>query len=147
MKTKAVRSGAGTFQQFIKRREAASRAYVQGEPAPLGKLVSRRGAATFFGPGGGTVRGAGKVWSRYKRDSGNFESDSTSTLKALQQDAGGEIGYWVGIQNAVAHLRGKKARIPMKLRITEIFRRENREWKLIHRHADPLVNPPSGPKK
>lgn len=146
MKTKTNRSGAETFTQFLKQREVASRAYTQGQAAPLGKIVSRRGAATFFGPGGGTVRGAGKVWSRYKRDSGNFEPDGTSTLKPLQQDAGGEFGYWVGIQNAVAHLRGKKARVPMKLRVTEIFRRENRQWKLIHRHADPLVKP-SSPKK
>src|SRR4051812_20155747 len=129
MKTKTNASGPGTFRQFIKQRAAASRAYTQGEPAPLGKLVSRRGAATFFGPGGGTVRGAGKVWSRYKRDSGNFESDSTSTLTPLQQEAGGEIGYWVGIQKADVHLRGNKGRIPMKLRVTEIFRRQNREWK------------------
>jgi hypothetical protein len=147
MKTKTTRSRPETFGQFISRRAAASRAYVQGEPTPLGKLVSRRGAATFFGPGGGTVRGAGKVWSRYKRDSGNFESDSTSSLKTLQQAAGKEIGYWIGIQSAVAHLHGKNTRVPMKLRITEIFCRENLTWKLIHRHADPLVVPGSPAKR
>ena len=147
MKTKTTKSRPETFQQFISRRAAASRAYVQGEPTPLGEIVSRRGAATFFGPRGGTVRGAGKVWSRYKRDSGNFDSDSTSSLKTLHQSAGKEIGYWIGIQSAVAHLQGKKTRVPMKLRITEIYRRENLGWKLVHRHADPLVTPDSPAKR
>jgi ketosteroid isomerase-like protein len=28
---------------------------------------------------------------------------------------------------------------PLDLRVTEVFRRADGEWKLVHRHADPLA--------
>lgn len=37
-------------------------------------------------------------------------------------------------------MRGNKDAIPMNLRVTEIFRREDNEWKLVHRHADLLAS-------
>lgn len=37
-------------------------------------------------------------------------------------------------------MRGRDALLPMKLRVTEVFRRtEKGGWQLVHRHADPVV--------
>lgn len=34
---------------------------------------------------------------------------------------------------------GQDKAAPMALRVTHIFRKEEGTWKLVHRHADPLI--------
>jgi ketosteroid isomerase-like protein len=33
--------------------------------------------------------------------------------------------------------------VPFDLRVTEVYRREKGQWKLVHRHADPLKQSPA----
>jgi ketosteroid isomerase-like protein len=129
------------FAAFMRTREQAARAYVQGDPAPLAALAAGELPATFFGPGGGYREGAEHVLSTYTRDAALFEEDSETHFEILHMAASGDVGYWVGFQHAQARMRGTADPIPMKLRVTEVFRREAGEWKLVHRHADMLSEP------
>jgi hypothetical protein len=127
------------FEQFMKRREDAARAFVRGDVAPLGRIVARVSPATFFGPQGGYDHGPDHVYSIYERDAAHFTSGDTS-FEILQMAANDDIAYWVGFQQAMARLDGSTEKIPFNLRVTEVFRCEGDEWKLIHRHADSLAS-------
>jgi ketosteroid isomerase-like protein len=129
------------FEQFMKRREAASAAYVQGDAEPFNQVVAQACPATFFPPMGGFARGTEDVAARYSRDAKAFETGSHFTFEILQMAASDGIAYWVGFMKGEAHMRGKPEAIPMSLRITEVFRREGDAWKIVHRHADPMAEP------
>jgi hypothetical protein len=118
------------FEQFMKQRGEVALAYINGDAAPLDQIVAHHSPATFFRPSGGYRQGAEAVWSQYERDATNFENGSDG------------LAYWVGFQRATAHPRGRPEAVPFNLRITELFRREGDTWKLIHRHADPLISEP-----
>ncbi len=126
------------FEQFMRRREEAARAYVNGDPEPLDRIATSESPATFFSPRGDFVEGAKDVAARYDADATAFASGSENTMQILQMAASDGIAYWVGFQRASVHLKGKADAVPFNLRVTELFRREGGEWKLIHRHADPL---------
>jgi ketosteroid isomerase-like protein len=104
-------------------------------------VVAQELPATFMSPGGGVVRGTKEVWSRYQQDAGRFEPGSTTELEILDMAAGDTVAYWTGTQKAQARMKGEPEPVANKLRVTEVFRREGDSWKLVHRHADPLVEP------
>lgn len=129
------------FEEFMKRRDEASRAFVNGELEPFDSITTRVAPATFFGPRGGYRNGLDEVSAGYESDAASFEpSDCENSFEFLQMGASDGIAYWVGFQRAVFRLSGKAEAVSTTLRVTEIFRREDDDWKIVHRHVDPLVS-------
>ena len=48
----------------------------------------------------------------------------------------GNLGYVVAIERSVAGTHGSPPQT-FTLRVTTIFRREQGDWKVVHRHGDP----------
>jgi ketosteroid isomerase-like protein len=124
------------FNEFFDRREQAAQAYATGDGAPIAALVPHEGDATFHSPGGDTVMDAKLVADRYLNDAKAFKLIGASRFEVLQRGSDGDLGFWTGFQVARVRIGDMPEPVEMKLRATEIFRRIDGDWKMIHRHAD-----------
>ena len=129
---------ADDFRAFMKLREKAASAYVNGDGGPVDALATDTAPASFFGPDGGMAADPAAIRAAYRSGAGMFAPGGESRLEVLDARASGDVAYWCGIQRATVRLASDGSQVEMALRITEIFRREGSAWRLVHRHADPL---------
>ncbi|WP_407909839.1 YybH family protein [Lysobacter claricitrinus] len=128
------------FAAFMTRRKAASDAFVDGDAAPLQGISVAADPATIFGPKGDCVQGAAQVDAANAHGAAHFRPGGKNDFEIMHKGATGDFAYWIGIQRSVVNVRGQPPGTVMNLRVTEIFRREHGEWKLMHRHADKLAD-------
>jgi ketosteroid isomerase-like protein len=126
--------------RFLPLFEEALTRFVNGDPTPLKQIVSRREDATIMGAWGAHERGWDEVSLRYEWAAARFEESGTRVeVEYLSSVKSGDLAYTVAIERSEARLAGRDQPMPMTLRVTHAFRKEEGDWKLVHRHADPLV--------
>ena len=130
------------FSAFMTKRLDASTAFVSGDPKPLDAIAVHHDPATIFPPPGMIVEGFEAVNTGNETGAAVFALGSVNQFDVLHSGSGADLAYWTGIQRSVVHMADGSDPVPMDLRVTELFRMEDGGWKLFHRHADPLRQPP-----
>ncbi len=128
-----------SFDTFLRRREAASHAYIRGDASPLDSMLTSAEPATFFPPGGALISGSQLVHDAQVGGAAVFGPDGVGTFEIMASGSDHDLGFLSGRQVASVALAGGAPQ-DLTLRITEVFRREEGEWMLVHRHAD-VVDP------
>jgi|GEM_PF-348022 len=106
-----------------------------GDIAPRLALWSPNEPVTLFGAEL-TGRGWDEIGPAFERLAASFTGSQSCEYEVLAAGASGDLGYVVAIEHSVAASYGGEPE-EYKLRATTIFRREDGEWKVVHRHADP----------
>lgn len=128
---------ATAFTDFLRSREAASTAFVEGEVEPLLALSACADPATLYPPYGTMTVGSDEVNRRNTESATGFLAGAENRFEVLHADSSGDLGYWTGIQHSQLRLADSAEPVRMNLRVTELFRRVDGRWLLFHRHADP----------
>lgn len=126
------------FSAYLGRRKTASDAFVAGDVGPLHEVSTHCDPATILGPAGTVVTGADAVNTANADGAAHLAGAARNDLETLHSGEEGDVAWWVGVQRSVVSVAGQDAAVPMDLRVTELYRREDGSWKLFHRHADPL---------
>ena len=130
------------FESFLEDYAAANSAFLNGDPGPWLVMVTENEPASIFGGFGGLGEaGVEVVGERYLLAAGAFlPSGAEVDIEYLVKDVHDEIGYTVAIERADVLYAGQTAVQPQVLRVTMMFRYETDGWKIIHRHADTMVD-------
>ena len=126
--------------QIVEQYHQALQAYVAGDADPVMRLFSRRDDVTLANPLGPPVRGWNRVDEAARRAGAQVREGEDNHFERISEFATADLGYIVEIHRGQAKLGGAD-RAPFALRITTIFRREDGEWRIVHRHADPITAP------
>lgn len=142
-----------SFRTFLTEWEKAQSRFIKGDPTLWKQHASRRDDVTILGGFGGYgEKGWDKVGARYDWASSQYKGGgATVKVEYLSIVASGDLAFTVGIEwQEGARVGDQQQAGPRALRVTQIFRREDGDWKLMHRHADPLIEkqgPSATPKK
>lgn len=112
----------------------ADTALHNGDASPRKAMWSHHDPVTLFG-----AARSGSGWDELAQLFDWLEaqfSNGTFEYEVLAAGASGDLGYFVGIEHSSVSIRGAEPEA-YELRVTTICRRENGEWKVVHRHADP----------
>ena len=127
------------LSELIELMSEAASAFIRGDMHRYAALMRHADDYTLLPPTGGEARrGFDDSDEALDALTRRFRSGE-SNLQVVQPYASGNLAVLVAIERQ----HGRVGDLPEQdwsLRVTLVFRREGSEWRLVHRHADPLVH-------
>jgi ketosteroid isomerase-like protein len=133
------------FDEFrstmLARQIEAEDAFLHGDPRPRMELWSRRDPVTLFGAIGMAESGWEQLSQTFEWVASRFSKVSDFRFDVELVAVSGDMAYTLGFERWQGSIAGRPV-APVTVRVTHIYRREEGEWKVVHRHGD---NPPRDP--
>jgi ketosteroid isomerase-like protein len=125
--------------KLTRRTAEANAALVHGDIDGYLALIEHAKDYTLMAPfGGATTRGFDTSSEHRAAMARLFKSGTFDQEVVATYDSGGLV-VLVTIERVRAEVGGLPEQ-DWSLRVTQVFRRDGDEWRLVHRHADPLAN-------
>jgi len=81
-------------------------------------------------------RGWAEISQMFDRLATQFSDCESFDIEVIAAGLSGDLAYLAAIERTAASINGEPQ--AYALRVTQVFRREDGEWKVVHRHADRL---------
>lgn len=122
---------AATMQRY----KLAEIAIHNGDAAPRITSWSHNEPVTLFGAAK-SATGWDEIQALFEGLGSTFSNCTSYENEIVAAGASGDLAYIVAFEHTTASLNGAPPQ-PYVLRVTTVFRREEGEWKVVHRHGDP----------
>lgn len=114
-------------------------AFIRGDKDAQKYLWSERDDVTLANPLGPPAKGFEEVCQVIDSAFALISEGESYTFDILSLVETPDLAYEIGIERSVAKLGNAAEKVPISLRVTTVFRREDDGWKIVHRHADPIT--------
>jgi ketosteroid isomerase-like protein len=138
-----ARTGADSeFRAFLVEFEAGANRFINGDVSLWEANASHADDASLFNPFGADLKGWVEVGPMYTKAASQFvPSGASMAVEYLEIEVSGDLAYTVAIERSRVRKPGQGELLSVRTRATDIFRKENGHWKLVHRHMDHLQEP------
>ena len=132
------------LDEVVQRQQRADFAIHAGDPEPRKALWSHEDPVTVLGAAGVAASGWDQCEEVFDWLGRTFTGCEKFEFEVIAAGVSGDLAYTVGYEDSVVSRDGAEPR-PNRLRVTHVYRRENGEWRIVHRHGDGLEadRPPS----
>lgn len=127
------------LDRVIERFDLAQGEFLKGNPEPMNGLFSHREEVTLNNLLSPPAHGWEQVAATMEHAASQFRDGEIGVYETIEKHVTPELAYVVRVERAEAKVGGSEDAAPIALRVTMIFRPEEDEWKLVHRHADPIT--------
>ena len=112
---------------------AALNRMTEGDAGPLADIWSHGATVTTMHPIGGEQVGWSAVRESFEQVAG-LASGGHVELDGQVIQVGGELAYELGRERGQIKIAGES--VPIEQRVTNVYRREAGQWKIVHHHTD-----------
>jgi ketosteroid isomerase-like protein len=126
------------LEDFVDGYHRALDDFFRGNPEPAKRLYSHRDDATLGNPFGPIAIGWQRVEEAMDRAAANYSDGRATGFETLASCVTAELAYLVEVERFEATVGGQDAATGA-LRATTILRPEDGAWRIVHRHADPIL--------
>ena len=127
------------LDEFKDRYRRSVEAFIKGDPGPQKELWSRRADVTLANPLGPPAKGLERVFKAMESAAAPIREGGDLTFDVISSYETADLAYEVAIQRGRSRFGDAAEMVPVALRVTTIFRREEVGWTLVHRHADRIT--------
>ena len=118
---------------MLPRQRAAEQAIHNGDAEPRIALWSRQDPVTVFGAKV-SASGWADVEALFRNVASWFSDSAEYDFEVTAAGASGDLAYTIGYEHNQVKVDGQPR--TYTLRVTHVYRREDGQWRIVHRHAD-----------
>ena len=131
---------SANVRKLLEDAQRANSAWMNGQGTDYADLMSHTEDFSIAGPfGGPAVHGWRDVIRMVQAQVAAQFKGGTTKVELVNSHESGNLIVLVMTERGEAKFDGYDTPQPWSLRVTQVYHREGDGWKIVHRHADPLV--------